>query len=149
MSKIIFLNHRSKRIGVLVDEDDFSKFNKFKWFLQKSGQNCYAFREKMIQRNKEKTYMHREVLKLKYGDGKIVDHVNRNGLDNRKSNLCLTDKSGNGLNRKKKGLGITKHSGGWMAQIKFKGKHHYLGHFKNKENALIARKKAEIKLWKI
>ena len=54
-----------------------------------------------INRKKITISMHREVLGLKKGDGKIGDHKNRNGLDNRKQNLRIVPKSLNNYNSKK------------------------------------------------
>ncbi|GAH21431.1 unnamed protein product, partial [marine sediment metagenome] len=37
--------------------------------------------------------MHRQILGLKPGDGKIVDHINRNPLDNRRVNLRIVSQA--------------------------------------------------------
>jgi len=74
----------------------------------------------------------------------IVDHINGNGLDNRRSNIRLSTYSHNSANMKKyegtskyKGVSWMKNKKSWLAQINSKGKHWYLGRFKNEEDAAI------------
>lgn len=87
----------------------------------------------------ERIYLHRLLLDAK--KGQIVDHANGNTLDNRRSNLRLTDRSGNAANSKLSSRsttgyrGVTKHKSGWVAQANYKSKHHYLGLFKTIEEA--------------
>lgn len=75
MKKIYLKN---KDINVVVDDQDFDSLNKLKWYLSSTG---YA-----VRRMKGKTtYMHRIICNTP--DGLFVDHINRNRLDNRRSNL--------------------------------------------------------------
>lgn len=100
-----------------------------------------------------KMYLHRVLLKVL--DSKvIVDHINRNGLDNRKANLRLTTKMGNALNmrvnsNKKSGLpkGVYKERNGFKAQIQHGGLNRYLGHFTTVEAAEAAYHKEQEKFW--
>jgi len=84
----------------------------------------------------------------------IIDHIDRNGLNNKICNLRKTDYSGNGLNR---GAGLNNTSGivgvhyakrinKWQARIQVKGKRVNLGYFDCKEDAINARHKAEADL---
>lgn len=83
----------------------------------------------------------------------ITDHINQNGLDNRKENLRKTDYSINAFNRKTKknsvsgynGVWKNKKSGKWVANITVRGKRMHLGYFLELEDAIEARKEAEIK----
>lgn len=83
-----------------------------------------------------------------------IDHINGSGLDNRKRNLRDVDQSENNRNRKipinnKSGVvGVNwrKQSNAWHAQINDNGKRVHLGLFKNKKDAIKARKQAEIML---
>lgn len=103
--------------------------------------------------NNEWIYMHRLITKNKY---KIVDHINRNKLDNRKVNLRDATKRINILNRE--GVISTNTSGytgvyfndqrqKWESQICINNKTKHLGSYKNKDDAIIVRLKAEKKYY--
>jgi len=86
--------------------------------------------------------MHRDVLKV--GEGLVIDHVNRKGLDNRKGNLRGATHSENARNRGKlKRGGVSAYKGvcrcvgrkGWQARIKVDGKLLFLGYFREEVNA--------------
>lgn len=98
-------------------------------------------------------FVHRIITDAK--DGDIVDHINRNKKDNRKSNLRLVDKSVNAFNcgvRKSNKSGVTgvyfrKDTNRWQAEIKKDGKHISLGCYVDKETAIKAREKGETKYY--
>ena len=83
----------------------------------------------------------------------VIDHINGDGLDNRICNLrCVTPKE-NGHNRiglnKNNTSGITgvvkdNRRGGWRAAIKIDRKEKYLGTFEDINDAIAARRAAEI-----
>lgn len=87
--------------------------------------------------------LHRELLGLSFGDGLQVDHINRNRLDNRRSNLRVTDMQGNAENRGSVPGSTSQYRGvvwapwakRWRAQSKMAGKHHHLGYFEREEDA--------------
>ena len=88
--------------------------------------------------------MHREILKCP--KGLFIDHINRNGLDNRKNNLRVCSKSQNMMNTLipknntsgYKGVSWSKRDKKWMAYIKIKNKFNNLGYFNIKEQAALA-----------
>ena len=81
-----------------------------------------------------------------------VDHINRNGLDNRRCNLRLATPSQNQHNKvayrnNKSGYkGVSWHKGGrkWIAQIKCGEIHKYLGLYRSKEDAANAYNQAAL-----
>lgn len=86
--------------------------------------------------------------------GLEIDHVNRDGKDNRIENLRVTTNSGNkhnrSLMRSNKTSGVTgvcfgKSQGKWLAYIMVDNKNKHLGSFNTKEEAIAARREAEIK----
>lgn len=71
----------------LVDAQDLDLLNRWLWSLNGRG---YAYGSP--------GFMHRVLLGLKKRDGREIDHINRNRLDNRRANLRLCDRSSNMLN---------------------------------------------------
>lgn len=127
----------------LVDNIDFEWLNQWKWYANKRGNHWYAQRNNcgyVIQ-------MHREILGLQKGDGKITDHVNCNSLNNRRCNLRLATKSENGFNRGIKTRGVCFYISikKWRAVIWKNFQRIHLGYFKKKRDAIKARREAEIK----
>lgn len=145
----------------LVDDEDFLLVSQFDWLLHKSKENSYAIRN--IGRTH--VYMHRYVMNLpdtlaetqrKLGKIILVEHLNRNGLDNQKTNLVLSTPSQLGANKvvhrtetssKYLGVYLDKQSGKWGAGIGHKNKKHHLGYFTNELFAAGVRDKKAIELF--
>lgn len=135
----------------LVDDNLFDELNQYKWYAQK-GHNTYY-----VKRNKKynEIYMHRVVLNLECGDGMIVDHINGNGLDNRKENLRVVTNIENCHNRRIHSHNTSGYTGicwvkryqKWLAQIVVGGKQVCLGYHSNILDAIESRKQGEIKYW--
>lgn len=110
----------------LVDDDDFERLNKFKWTASKDHHynRWYALRDSMGR----KILMHREIMNTP--KGLMTDHINHDGLDNRKCNLRVCTNRENQLNQCRnsgKGCYFHKASSKWLAQIMYKGKKVYIG----------------------
>lgn len=84
-----------------------------------------------------------------------IDHIDRNPMNNRRSNFREATRSQQGMNRKKQnnntsgfiGVYWNKREEKWIAALKIDGKSKHLGSFLNKHDALIARLKAELKFF--
>lgn len=106
----------------IVDTVDFERISKFKWAYS----NGYARRVIRPHRTKQVViFMHREVLYVP--DGMLPDHINGNGIDNRRSNLRVCTRSQNCRNKQKirskttskyKGVYWSKTQRKWKAEIK-------------------------------
>ena len=98
--------------------------------------------------------MHRFILDLT-DSNIIVDHKNRNPLDNRRKNLrqCSPKENSRNLTASKRntsgylGVGITKH-GKYRARIMVNRKEIRLGNYDRLEDAIKARQEAEKKYFK-
>lgn len=114
-----------------IDIEDVDKVKYHKWNFSRGYSVC---RSKGIS----SLFMHRLILNT----DQFVDHINHNGLDNRKSNLRIVNKSQNQMNANYKG--VYKSCGGnWMARIKLHGKTCHIGTFVDIEEAYYARWYAE------
>lgn len=103
-AEIVLRDSHCKEIGrAMIDLDDVEKVRGIKWYKHS---NDYVS-------TKDKRMLHRFIMGLgrTEEDSRIVDHINRNKLDNRKCNLRLSDKTGNNRNvglQKNNTSGITR-----------------------------------------
>lgn len=103
----------------------------------------------------KKYFAARVIYEMKNGkipDGMVIDHINGDSLDNRIQNLRVVDRTINARNRKTEstntsgitGVNFHKESKKWRAVIHVGGgKQLWLGLFKHKNEAAIARRAAE------
>lgn len=86
--------------AALVDPEDFERFGGLKWTAQVQGSGLrYAYRNVLQPNGKLRTfYLHRLILQAP--QGMTVDHINGNGLDNRRQNLRLATQGENCRNRR-------------------------------------------------
>jgi tRNA U34 5-carboxymethylaminomethyl modifying enzyme MnmG/GidA len=80
----------------IVDEEDYYYLNEFKWYFYRRRNQVYAKTCVTINKKRVHLLMHRLIMDA---SKKCVDHINGNGLDNRKSNLRLCERHENALNR--------------------------------------------------
>ena len=115
----------------IVDNDDYEWLSQFKWCAAKYGKRGHLYYAKRLSNTK----MHCWLIPTT----QCVDHINGNGLDNRKINLRICSKGENIRNtnpRNKLGLkGVNIGRGGlFEATLQVGGRLH-LGSFHNKELA--------------
>lgn len=77
---------------IIFDKDDVNIVNKSKISISKDNH------AKTFYASNKESKIHRLIMGLSKGDNLIIDHINRNGLDNRKSNLRIVSTSINNRN---------------------------------------------------
>lgn len=137
----------------LVDDEDYEELSKYKWFAHKHRNTYYVHRNSSRKNPPRKLIsMHRIVMNAQ--PEQQVDHINGDGLDNRKENLRFCTNSQNQWNRHAtygtsiyKGVSWSNPHNKWVAQIKHKGSVFYLGAFEDDISAARAYNEAAIKLF--
>lgn len=125
----------------LVDEEDYDRVMQYRWCYTKTG---YAHHNKLGR-------MHRFIMNTP--DDMDTDHIDRDKLNNRKSNLRICNRSENSCNSigvanstsKYKGVCWVSSKNKWMAQITHKGKRKFKGYYQRERDAAKAYDEAAIK----
>ena len=130
----------------IVDVDDLELTQTRTWCIGKTGYLVASLNGKNIK-------LHRYLLGLT-NPSDVVDHINRNPLDNRKSNLRICSQNENSKNTKLQTNNTTgypgiklKPNGSYYTRITVDYKEIYLGTFDNFEDAVKVRKAAERKYY--
>lgn len=121
----------------LVSEADRELAETRTWRLSNLG---YAIRSDGKNRS---ALLHRKIKGCERGDGRFVDHINRDRLDNRRENLRVLTAATNSQNQgaatnstsKYRGVSWYKQSKQWEAGVRFDGRYRYLGRYENETDA--------------
>ncbi|GAJ01158.1 unnamed protein product [marine sediment metagenome] len=138
MTKVIALTQGKV---ALVDDADFEWLNQWKWYAFKDPRVYYARRNSYENGKVCTIQMHRAILNPPLGSDS--DHINGNGLDNRRTNLRVCTHAENCQNRRKptgcssryKGVSWRKRTRKWRAYIWINGRQKQLGCFDEEEEA--------------
>lgn len=126
----------SKGFVALVDDEDYEFLMQWNWYI--SGDRRYAVRS---NGHGYLLMMHNAIQERKQGF--MTDHINGNGLDNRRSNLRYATPRQNGYNAKKRpnctsqyrGVSWNKEMKLWYARVGVDGKQTVIGKFTNELEA--------------
>ena len=139
-AEIIMYNKSNEEVGrTIIGLEDIDEIKNIKWHIDKNGY-CY---------NKDFGLLHRYLTNP--NDNMVVDHINGNKLDNRKSNLRICTQSENNKNAKKhkrntssQYKGVSKYNNRWRVGISVNNKRKHIGYFNDELDASIAYDKAAI-----
>lgn len=110
----------TRGLFALVDEADLPLLGGRKWHAHPCQRKSGGFYASASRGRNGTIYMHRIILSAR--EGHLVDHVNGDGLDNRRCNLRIATKSQNLINRVAenpsgyRGVSLTPH-GRWKAKV--------------------------------
>jgi len=144
--EICLYNTKSKITGyAIIDISDIEKCKNIKWYLKKGNKTNYVYGKQL----NNTIILHRFLLDY---DGELkIDHINHNGLDNRKCNLRICEHKENIRNQEKDkiiGVRFCKQRNKFVAQIMKNNKSIFLGRFNTEKEAILARLKAEKEYFK-
>lgn len=130
-----------KQFTVVIDDADELRVTQHKWYVSRAKGGYLSVR-------REKSRKHIRLSWFIMGNppsGFVIDHINGNSLDNRRSNLRIATYSQNCVNKKTfshtsryRGVSWKKRNAKWVAQIKHNGRVEYIGLFHNELDAAIA-----------
>lgn len=133
------------RFHAIVDCDVFPLIAQGNWSACVKS-NGMPYGVKMIDGHI--VYLHRHVL-LATGvvipKGMVVDHINRNPLDNRLQNLRVVTQEQNMNNITRPGTGVRKYRQRWTARIFIHNREVSLGTYDTRDEAVAARSRADAK----
>lgn len=132
-----------------IDDADLPLVAPYRWCAKPRRNTVYA----QATVDGRQVFMHRFLLGLKPGDP-MVDHRDRDGLNNRRSNLRLASHGLNAANMRPirgssryKGVCWDPVNQKWVAQICVDGKRRNLGRFTDERDAAMAYAQAAAAAW--
>lgn len=136
----------NKNGEAIVDIENYETIKKYKWSLRNG--NGYGYVRAPIDGG----FIDLAVLIIgSPPEGLLIDHADRDPLNNKISNLRFASKSQNAMNSKVrkdnssgfKGVSLNRNKRKWRAYISINGQQQHLGTFVAQEDAINARKQAE------
>lgn len=129
----------------MVDNEDFDFLSEFDWYIHNGYACCHI---KQQDGQYKTTRMARLIMNASIGQ--LVDHIDRDKLNNQRNNLRFANKSINSLNRDLqsnnksgfRGVHFEKQTNKWRAELHSYDKHIRLGRFVDPKEAALAYNKA-------
>jgi hypothetical protein len=137
----------------LIDDEDWPLVKGYRWFAMPARRTIYVAATPYRDGRTTTVRLHR--LLMAPGPGLWVDHINGDGLDNRRANLRAVTRGQNAINRRTgtnntsgfKGVSWHPEMKRWRADISVGGKRRHLGTFARPEEAAAAYNAAALTAW--
>jgi hypothetical protein len=122
----------------IIDACDYAEISKYRWYANRRGHNVYA----VCRKNGKTIYMHRMIMRPRRDC--VVDHIDGNGLNNRRSNLRVCTRRQNQANKGPRGgssrfVGVYRQRDKWLAGLRCRGRYFHAGLFDDEVEAAKAR----------
>lgn len=140
---LVVTNPHEPQRWAVVDLEDFTRVSKYNWGIQRNGTLMHVRATNGALLGKHRHSLHAFVMEAELGE--MFDHVNGDGLDNRKINLRPCTHAENAQNSKRptfpgktsrfKGVSWNEAAGKWQAGITAFGEHSSLGFFDDEVEA--------------
>jgi hypothetical protein len=142
----------TKGFGAIIDAEDVDIVISYNWQTGGNERCRYAQRGIRFQGSRSTQMMHRLIMPT--SAGLMIDHIDGNGLNNKKSNLRIVNNAQNQMNQSMrsnnrsgfKGVSFASGSKKWKAQIEHNGSVEYLGLFQSAQLASAAYEAAAAEL---
>lgn len=134
---------------IIIDTNDIPLVKKYNWHIENSRKDLQYAKTSRNTKHHKTLRMHRLFLPT----APQVDHINHNGLDNRRCNLRACNNRENNCNKDftknsplsgHTGIRFNPKVGSYYVRIMVNKKEVSLGHYKSLEAAIEARKQGEI-----
>jgi len=130
----------TRGLHALVDARNYEWLSRYKWSVHDAGKGKTQYAVRGCKGRK--VFMHREIMKPP--PGMVVDHINRNGLDNREANMRNCTRLQNLQNRywdagRSQYRGVSPVGDKWQAVVGYHGETIHLGLFDDEVEAAKAR----------
>lgn len=142
------------RGSIIIDKEDYNLVKDYQWHIEDSRKNLQYGQASTNGKLSTKTI---RIHRLLLPEAVQIDHINHNGLDNRRSNLRACDNRENNCNKdfSRKpplsgytGIRYNKEADSYYVRIMVNKKEISLGHYKSLNEAVEARKQGELKYFR-
>lgn len=123
---------------IVIDAKDYEIVSSYRWYLRR-GRNTFYGQANV--RRADGTRIPLKLHRLLLPDAPVVDHIDRDGLNNTRENLRAVTMTENNRNSRMRVTNTSGYRGvfadqnQWQAQIQVNGKRRHLGRFSTAEDA--------------
>lgn len=137
----LLIKRKNIEYEVLFDKSDSDLINKYRWHIDQDGY-AVGYRRDVPTTCKKWFKMHRLILGVHFEKYPVIDHINRNKIDNRRNNLRICTVFENAMNNKiigkSKYRGVTVNGKKYCARITVNGERFIIGLFDSEAEAGMA-----------